>query len=38
MARTTEPNSATSEWFINYADNTSLDPAAQPPGYAVFGQ
>jgi peptidyl-prolyl cis-trans isomerase A (cyclophilin A) len=38
MARTMEANSATSEWFINSVDNTSLDPASQPPGYAVFGQ
>lgn len=38
MARTSDPNSATSEWFINSTDNTVLDPAAQPPGYAVFGQ
>jgi cyclophilin family peptidyl-prolyl cis-trans isomerase len=37
MARTSEADSATSEWFINYADNTSLDPSQQPPGYAVFG-
>jgi peptidyl-prolyl cis-trans isomerase A (cyclophilin A) len=37
MARTSDPNSATSEWFINSTDNTSLDPANQPPGYAVFG-
>lgn len=38
MARTSNPNSATSEWFINVSDNTVLDPAAQPPGYAVFGR
>lgn len=39
MARTTVPNSATSEFFINLVDNTFLDyssPAS--PGYAVFGK
>ncbi len=38
MARTSDPNSGTSEFFINTQDNTALDPDAQPPGYAVFGQ
>jgi peptidyl-prolyl cis-trans isomerase A (cyclophilin A) len=38
MARTSDADSATSEWFINYTDNTTLDPSQQPPGYAVFGQ
>ncbi len=39
MVRTLDPNSATSEFFINVADNLFLDyasPAA--PGYAVFGK
>jgi cyclophilin family peptidyl-prolyl cis-trans isomerase len=39
MARTSDPNSATSEFYINVADNLFLDyasPAA--PGYAVFGK
>jgi cyclophilin family peptidyl-prolyl cis-trans isomerase len=35
MARTTEPNSATSQFFINYFGNTELDTAGG--GYAVFG-
>ena len=38
MARTNEPNSATSEFFINLVNNTSLDyQSAASPGYAVFG-
>lgn len=38
MARTANPNSATDQFYINLADNTSLDPAVRPPGYAVFGR
>lgn len=38
MARTSDPNSATSQFFINLKDNTSLDPGANGPGYAVFGK
>jgi cyclophilin family peptidyl-prolyl cis-trans isomerase len=39
MARTNVPNSATSEFFINLVDNTSLDyKNAASPGYAVFGK
>jgi peptidyl-prolyl cis-trans isomerase A (cyclophilin A) len=34
MARTMEPDSATSQFFINLVDNDFLD---DPPGYAVFG-
>ena len=39
MARTNDPNSATSQFFINVADNGMLD-ADMPakPGYAVFGK
>jgi peptidyl-prolyl cis-trans isomerase A (cyclophilin A) len=38
MARTAEPNSGTSEFFINLVDNTSLDYKNESqPGYAVFG-
>jgi len=38
MARTNVFNSATSEFFINVADNTFLDyKNAANPGYAVFG-
>lgn len=39
MARTTDPNSATSEWYINTVDNsTSLAPNAGSAGYTVFGK
>ncbi|MFH1370678.1 MAG: peptidylprolyl isomerase [Planctomycetota bacterium] len=35
MARTSDPNSATSQFYINVTDNTSLDLG---DGYCVFGQ
>ncbi len=38
MARTNEPNSATSQWYVNLADNADLDYTATSPGYCVFGQ
>jgi peptidyl-prolyl cis-trans isomerase A (cyclophilin A) len=39
MARTGEPNSATSQFFINVKDNPDLDyKSADEPGYAVFGK
>lgn len=39
MARTTDPNSATSQFYFNLADNHSLDYRdASNPGYAVFGK
>jgi peptidyl-prolyl cis-trans isomerase A (cyclophilin A) len=39
MARTDDPNSATSEFFINVVDNQFLDyKSAASPGYAVFGK
>ena len=40
MARTNDPNSATSQFFINVADNFMLDGQPDNPasGYAVFGQ
>lgn len=38
MARTADANSATSQFYINVKDNTSLDyVSASQPGYAVFG-
>lgn len=38
MARSDAANSATSQFFINLVDNTSLDyQDAERPGYAVFG-
>lgn len=38
MARTQNPDSATSQFFINVADNLSLDARTGRPGYAVFGR
>lgn len=39
MARTSVPNSATSQFFINTADNASLNyPSPDGHGYAVFGK
>ncbi len=41
MARTTEVDSATAQFFINTADNKALDHGGSRPelyGYAVFGQ
>jgi peptidyl-prolyl cis-trans isomerase A (cyclophilin A) len=38
MARYEDPNSATSQFFINLKDNSHLDPAGATPGYAVFGK
>ena len=39
MARTNNPDSATSQFFINVADNGMLDPdMPAKPGYAVFGK
>ena len=37
MARTSDPNSATSGWFFNVADNKVLDGGVSVDGYAVFG-
>jgi peptidyl-prolyl cis-trans isomerase B (cyclophilin B) len=41
MARTSDPHSATAQFFINVADNTFLNhtsPTSQGWGYAVFGK
>jgi|SRR5271165_981492 len=37
MARTTDPNSATSEFFICDGAQAELEPSANGPGYAAFG-
>ena len=38
MARTNDPDSATSQFFINLVDNSNLDPSPRSgAGYAVFG-
>lgn len=38
MARTSDPNSATSQWFFNTQDNTALDGTSTKRGYAIFGK
>lgn len=38
MARTNEPHSATSQFFINVADNDFLNHTSRGWGYAVFGK
>jgi peptidyl-prolyl cis-trans isomerase A (cyclophilin A) len=38
MARTGEPHTADSQFYINLADNAALDPKATRWGYAVFGR
>ena len=41
MARTSDPHSATSQFFVNVVDNAFLDHAAKDDrgwGYAVFGK
>jgi len=38
MARTEEPHSAVAQFYINVADNASLDPQQSRWGYAVFGE
>jgi peptidyl-prolyl cis-trans isomerase A (cyclophilin A) len=38
MARTNDPNSATSQFFINVVDNPPLDAKSEGTGYAVFGE
>ena len=37
MARTSDPNSATSEFFICDGDQPHLDPSGMSAGYAAFG-
>ena len=38
MARTNDPDSATSQFFINHIDNAFLDHTADNAGYTVFGE
>lgn len=38
MARTMDPDSASSQFFVNLVDNPHLDAQANNPGYTVFGK
>ena len=38
MARTSDINSATSQFFVNLTDNAFLDNSSRDYGYAVFGR
>jgi cyclophilin family peptidyl-prolyl cis-trans isomerase len=38
MARTSDPNSATSQFYINVTDNKTLNRSSTSAGYCVFGQ
>jgi len=38
MARTSDPDSATSQFFINHADSDFLNAGVRDAGYAVFGK
>jgi cyclophilin family peptidyl-prolyl cis-trans isomerase len=39
MARTSDPNSATSQFYFNLVDNPALNYGSDAqPGYAVFGR
>eukprot|EP01063_Lacrimia_lanifica_P008353 TRINITY_DN1540_c0_g1_i2.p1 TRINITY_DN1540_c0_g1~~TRINITY_DN1540_c0_g1_i2.p1 ORF type:complete len:269 (+),score=98.79 TRINITY_DN1540_c0_g1_i2:81-809(+) len=38
MARTNDPNSASTEFFLNLADNAFLNPKGPGTGYAQFGR
>jgi cyclophilin family peptidyl-prolyl cis-trans isomerase len=38
MARTGEPHSANAQFYVNLADNPTLDPQPSRWGYTVFGQ
>ena len=38
MARTSDVDSATSQFFVNLSDNAFLDHSARDFGYAVFGR
>lgn len=37
MARTQDPNSATSQFYVNLTNNSALNHASGTPGYTVFG-
>jgi cyclophilin family peptidyl-prolyl cis-trans isomerase len=38
FARSNDPHSGTSQWYVNLADNVDLNPRPTRWGYAVFGK
>lgn len=38
MARTQDPDSATTQFYVNLQNNTSLNATETKPGYTVFGK
>jgi peptidyl-prolyl cis-trans isomerase A (cyclophilin A) len=38
MARTSDPDSASSQFYINLSDNPNLNARGERPGYTVFGR
>ena len=38
MARTSDPHSASSQFYVNLVDNDSLNHSVMQPGYTVFGR
>lgn len=38
MARTSDPDSASTQFYINLKDNPALDAKPEQPGYTVFGE
>ena len=38
MARTSDPDSATAQFYVNVVDNPALNAGARGAGYAVFGK
>ena len=38
MARTSDPDSATSQFYVNLVDNDFLNHSVMKPGYTVFGR
>ncbi|MYM62661.1 peptidylprolyl isomerase [Pseudomaricurvus sp. HS19] len=38
MARMRDPDSATSQFYVNLGNNSNLNPVKKQPGYTVFGE
>jgi cyclophilin family peptidyl-prolyl cis-trans isomerase len=37
LARTSDPDSGTSQFYVNTQDNPGFDPEQNPPGFTIFG-